>query len=118
MSSHGARSPVTSDAVYTTLRSVHANGPATATSGSRSEEHTSELQSRRDLVCRLLLEKKKTAAHHRRKAQHFGVWIAVLRRSVDEPVDHLFLRGGARIDAVDVERPEQRHGDRIEISRR
>src|SRR5438874_4044583 len=27
----------------------------------RSEEHTSELQSRRDLVCRLLLEKKKNA---------------------------------------------------------
>src|SRR5204862_3903641 len=27
--------------------------------GHRSEEHTSELQSRRDLVCRLLLEKKK-----------------------------------------------------------
>src|SRR5690349_24991521 len=26
--------------------------------GPRSEEHTSELQSRRDLVCRLLLEKK------------------------------------------------------------
>src|SRR5690349_24144293 len=26
----------------------------------RSEEHTSELQSRTDLVCRLLLEKKKT----------------------------------------------------------
>src|SRR5438874_5396285 len=25
----------------------------------RSEEHTSELQSRRDIVCRLLLEKKK-----------------------------------------------------------
>src|SRR5438105_12045400 len=31
---------------------------ATAISG-RSEEHTSELQSRVDLVCRLLLEKKK-----------------------------------------------------------
>src|SRR3954468_25111624 len=29
-------------------------------SSRRSEEHTSELQSRRDLVCRLLLEKKKT----------------------------------------------------------
>src|SRR5438034_4605055 len=27
--------------------------------GSRSEEHTSELQSHSDLVCRLLLEKKK-----------------------------------------------------------
>src|SRR5204862_6575687 len=30
---------------------------------SRSEEHTSELQSRRELVCRLLLEKKKTKHH-------------------------------------------------------
>src|SRR5438105_8022462 len=29
----------------------------------RSEEHTSELQSRVDLVCRLLLEKKKAGAH-------------------------------------------------------
>src|SRR2546428_10232745 len=28
--------------------------------GARSEEHTSELQSRSDLVCRLLLEKKNT----------------------------------------------------------
>src|SRR5437667_8157578 len=28
----------------------------------RSEEHTSELQSHHDLVCRLLLEKKKTAS--------------------------------------------------------
>src|SRR3712207_6902351 len=31
-----------------------------ATEGSRSEEHTSELQSRQYLVCRLLLEKKKS----------------------------------------------------------
>src|SRR5699024_12216971 len=30
----------------------------------RSEEHTSELQSRFDLVCRLLLEKKKKTALH------------------------------------------------------
>src|SRR3712207_7462572 len=29
----------------------------------RSEEHTSELQSRQYLVCRLLLEKKKTTRH-------------------------------------------------------
>src|SRR5438874_8728769 len=29
----------------------------------RSEEHTSELQSRRDLVCRLLLEKKNNKGH-------------------------------------------------------
>src|SRR6266496_1012014 len=33
--------------------------PGAAHAGARSEEHTSELQSRRDLVCRLLLEKKK-----------------------------------------------------------
>src|SRR3712207_8362094 len=30
----------------------------------RSEEHTSELQSRQYLVCRLLLEKKKSKQHH------------------------------------------------------
>src|SRR3712207_8623214 len=30
----------------------------------RSEEHTSELQSRQYLVCRLLLEKKKIQCHH------------------------------------------------------
>src|SRR5690349_22704875 len=33
----------------------------------RSEEHTSELQSRRDLVCRLLLEKKKKKKKERKK---------------------------------------------------
>src|SRR5438874_6255192 len=47
-------------------------GPETSTYASaccgisrslRSEEHTSELQSRRDLVCRLLLEKKKITDH-------------------------------------------------------
>src|SRR3712207_8318655 len=32
---------------------------------SRSEEHTSELQSRQYLVCRLLLEKKKNCTNHR-----------------------------------------------------
>src|SRR3712207_7826252 len=35
--------------------------------GMRSEEHTSELQSRQYLVCRLLLEKKK---HHKIAATH------------------------------------------------
>src|SRR5690349_23303907 len=40
----------------------HAAHPGAArlhAGAARSEEHTSELQSRRDLVCRLLLEKKK-----------------------------------------------------------
>src|SRR2546428_4350687 len=35
----------------------------------RSEEHTSELQSRSDLVCRLLLEKKDTVASLQRVSQ-------------------------------------------------
>src|SRR3712207_8328521 len=37
--------------------------PTTSMSTFRSEEHTSELQSRQYLVCRLLLEKKKTTLH-------------------------------------------------------
>src|SRR5258705_2988061 len=37
----------------------HAGGVARRAAGKRSEEHTSELQSLRHLVCRLLLEKKK-----------------------------------------------------------
>src|SRR2546429_4568572 len=40
-----------------TRAAAHSRGHAL---GGRSEEHTSELQSRLHLVCRLLLEKKKT----------------------------------------------------------
>src|SRR3712207_7777734 len=36
------------------------SAPGSVTARRRSEEHTSELQSRQYLVCRLLLEKKKT----------------------------------------------------------
>src|SRR2546430_7540154 len=39
--------------------SERARPPATARARVRSEEHTSELQSQSNLVCRLLLEKKK-----------------------------------------------------------
>src|SRR2546422_2780592 len=45
----------------------------------RSEEHTSELQSRLHLVCRLLLEKKK---HHKKKsavAKHAAALIGAVR---------------------------------------
>src|SRR2546421_6845766 len=38
-----------------------AGHPQTVSCIGRSEEHTSELQSRSDLVCRLLLEKKNTS---------------------------------------------------------
>src|SRR3712207_8350638 len=44
------------------LRRRRAAGlPDAHTTGPRSEEHTSELQSHSDIVCRLLLEKKKTS---------------------------------------------------------
>src|SRR5438046_6440184 len=42
---------------------------AAAARGSRSEEHTSELQSLTNLVCRLLLEKKKTNQFYYRSAK-------------------------------------------------
>src|SRR5215475_2820514 len=46
------------------------------TSRPRSEEHTSELQSRENLVCRLLLEKKSINSHNAREA-----WITVFKRA-------------------------------------
>src|SRR5256885_12048978 len=42
------------------FRQVHVDRPQARTARPRSEEHTSELQSPCNLVCRLLLEKKKT----------------------------------------------------------
>src|SRR5207249_10045400 len=42
---------------------VEGEGKRQDLDGDRSEEHTSELQSRFDIVCRLLLEKKKKALH-------------------------------------------------------
>src|SRR3712207_8222627 len=39
------------------------DGPPADLTGQRSEEHTSELQSRQYLVCRLLLEKTKTPVY-------------------------------------------------------
>src|SRR3712207_6985945 len=50
--------------VALTLLALRVAGPGFALgSVLRSEEHTSELQSRQYLVCRLLLEKKKTTPH-------------------------------------------------------
>src|SRR2546422_4431931 len=47
-------------AVLTNRGVLYRLGVVSHDSTSRSEEHTSELQSRLHLVCRLLLEKKKT----------------------------------------------------------
>src|SRR2546421_6798091 len=56
---HGPPNPPTRDVLrlarFSCFARLGRRGPSPAT---RSEEHTSELQSRSDLVCRLLLEKK------------------------------------------------------------
>src|SRR5690349_22957677 len=53
----------------------------------RSEEHTSELQSRRDLVCRLLLEKKKKNKRFKDHCKSTDV------RGVTTPSIHGFMTG-------------------------
>src|SRR5436305_10188667 len=78
---------------YTTLfrsgfNAVHGRMPAVATGanaenkdlvyiGIRSEEHTSELQSRPHLVCRLLLEKKKKELNKRSQSPTHGILLTI-----------------------------------------
>src|SRR2546421_830545 len=60
----------------------------------RSEEHTSELQSRSDLVCRLLLEKKKAPE----LLDLVDQLLCALLDLVGERLDH--VRAGERVDCV------------------
>src|SRR3989449_8202905 len=76
--------PVSTSAAYapavaaSSTRAAGAQMPSTPvttrlnTNRGRSEEHTSELQSRLHLVCRLLLEKKKKASLH---VEHPGLHV-------------------------------------------
>src|SRR2546427_2274421 len=72
--------------VMITSADLAATGLVQPASRIRSEEHTSELQSQSNLVCRLLLEKKKkkyrqTAACHRTAVppSHGAVWHSSVR---------------------------------------
>src|SRR5438093_8498040 len=79
---------------YTTLfrshrrgrpRRVHEpddHGPGGAAHPQRSEEHTSELQSLTNLVCRLLLEKKKKTMRYSSKPPMVSVGLSYLRGPV------------------------------------
>src|SRR3712207_8931505 len=58
-STAAARSSANSTPVRRSSSGSHSHETMRAMSCTRSEEHTSELQSRQYLVCRLLLEKKK-----------------------------------------------------------
>src|SRR5207249_8199455 len=70
---------------------------------SRSEEHTSELQSRFDLVCRLLLERKKNTM----RRAHADGWIIVFDtlKLADDRLDAFYANPNAFSDYVrDIDR--------------
>mgnify|MGYP006982481094 CR=1 FL=1 len=75
------REPADADAFEDRVRRYVESGDPDSTlewqswHGDRSEEHTSELQSQADLVCRLLLEKKKNGGDSKsvRDADRLGV---------------------------------------------
>src|SRR5208283_2729954 len=69
----------------------------------RSEEHTSELQSHHDLVCRLLLEKKKKfAAQEWVDAEAVAdATVQVVRPPEEALTDPLMLKDGCVAEVVD-----------------
>src|SRR5438105_7789125 len=79
--------------------------------GARSEEHTSELQSRVELVCRLLLEKKKAiragGAHARAILE-----VNCLLQFLVGIVAHLVASDAERLGVRDIERPVESAPDK------
>src|SRR2546428_8205410 len=70
---HRARQVISPDHVVRKQQPEHGVDRA---QNPRSEEHTSELQSRSDLVCRLLLEKKKKITTHKLIASVYRLVLA------------------------------------------
>src|SRR2546430_5592809 len=69
------------------------------TGTTRSEEHTSELQSQSNLVCRLLLEKKKTVLHIvTLRTEHQVLGLDLLRST---PFPHSVVLEHALLDGYD-----------------
>src|SRR2546427_4989709 len=56
--------PFVTDGWAASFSGATASSAAVVEAGERSEEHTSELQSQSNIVCRLLLEKKKRKLHN------------------------------------------------------
>src|SRR5256885_12265197 len=70
-------------------REISARNPWSCTrSSTRSEEHTSELQSPCNLVCRLLLEKKNTIYDF----NHLHMGIVVMRSQIFRSFVHIIYR--------------------------
>src|SRR2546421_7504953 len=82
---------------------------------SRSEEHTSELQSRSDLVCRLLLEKKKKTSTTRilnshptacsRSRAHFQSCLGIQNHNIHSTESALTSQGPAHTDRLAARAP-------------
>src|SRR5687768_18282310 len=90
-----------------TLAALVADAHANADGLGRSEEHTSELQSRLHLVCRLLLEKKndlpvvrRTFADSARRSPRSAPSASSWRRPRTATASSPSLWGGARRDAA------------------
>src|SRR3712207_7597076 len=62
---------ITAEATFEQNEASLATARAQEARTRRSEEHTSELQSRQYLVCRLLLEKKKKTTHTHLTSSHY-----------------------------------------------
>src|SRR5438874_10439769 len=73
--------------------------------GNRSEEHTSELQSRRDLVCRLLLEKKKRLSFPNGIVRHPWAQLLYINEFVNETPSSLPRRAIVREIILGADQP-------------
>src|SRR5260370_29371332 len=60
--------------------------------GDRSEEHTSELQSHLNLVCRLLLEKKKKTRSHQTVPMYRSIEVSARRASCSTTANTVHMR--------------------------
>src|SRR5256885_11933698 len=76
--------PKNAEAYRLTMTTSAGRGSRPGANSPRSEEHTSELQSPCNLVCRLLLEKKKNHSNHRPPdSVHVGFDVGKLPRVID-----------------------------------
>src|SRR2546427_2402188 len=78
----------------------------------RSEEHTSELQSQSNLVCRLLLEKKKNAVMTRSEQKRDE--LELRRHDPSRSVaQHRKARDAGRAEKIQTHRPPGQQPDRL-----
>src|SRR2546428_8769087 len=88
----GAVSPCDVPGLLASMDVAVAPYPALANFYFRSEEHTSELQSRSDLVCRLLLEKKKTSISKTELRSYLSFRSAIRELIMNVPIMIFFNR--------------------------